>query len=369
MRSAHVESERVYGELVSALFTAMVPLLIMTATYLLVGSYIYTRTKAPVVLAALIVGMIASVCKLSLHVWFRRSVAGVRLSSLTASVWDRRFAIAHLSFAAALGSLLSATFSLSELGSQLLATGVLFGFCSGQVARVAVRARLCAISIFVAAVPCALAAALHHNTPYLILAGLFTVFAVGSIESVRYAHRQATDRIALNHELEIVASLDPLTGLLNRFGLRREIAVQWGDPKSRAMVAVHYFDLDGFKRLNDRHGHAAGDALLRELAKRVTACLQPGDIAARLGGDEFVIIQTTLHHADEAELFARRICRAVTSPYLAPEEVSVGVSIGTCAGQSGSDSFDDMLGVADARMYAIKQAGGGVHTASAARRT
>ena len=367
MRSATIESSRVESELVAALFTASVPLLIMAATYLFVGSYIFILTKAPLVATALVVGMAAVLGKAFLHLWFRRSRGPISLGPTLTRAWDRRFAIGNLSFAAAVGSLVATTFLTSSMAAQLLGTGLLFGFCSGQVARVAVRARMCAISIFVAAVPCVFAAAASGETSHLLLAGMFLLFAVGSTESVRFTYQQARDRIGLNHELEGAASRDPLTGLPNRLGLRRAVADLWSTSAPGSQVAVHCLDLDGFKLLNDRHGHAAGDAVLTELARRLQPCLRDTDTAARMGGDEFVILQGGLHHADEAEMFARRVCRLATAGYLhGSSALSAGVSIGTCTGHLSKDSFDDLLAVADGRMYAAKQAGGGVHTASGA---
>lgn len=358
------EPPEVHAELVAALFTAAIPFAIMSATFVCVGLFIVTQSGDAVAGAATAVGLIAAAGKAWLHVAFRRE-RRTSLSRDETALWERRFTILNLAFAAALGALAARSFALPAAGPQLLATGMLFGFCSGQVARLAVRVRLCSLSICVAAVPCVLAAAAHGGAGHLGLAALFALFIFGSIETVHYAYGQTRQRIATNLELASVASLDPLTGLNNRLGLRRTInerlpALLTSSP----LLCVHCFDLDGFKAINDRHGHAAGDAILVAVAGRLNRLLREGDVAGRLGGDEFVVLQTTVAHADEAEMFARRLCRSITASYEVGERrLSIGMSVGSCVGRPDADSFDDMLAVADRRMYAAKQSGGGVYSA------
>lgn len=366
--SETIEPGRVYVELVEALFTAVLPFAIMAATFACVGCFVVVVSGDGVAAAALLVGLVATAEKTRLHIAFRRSPDAGGMSPAAASVWERRFAVGNLGFAAALGSLAARSFMLPQAEAQLLATGMLFGFCAGQVARIAVRARLCGLSICVASVPCALAAAAHGGVAHIALAGMFAIFALGSLESVRFGYSQTRARIATNHELASVASVDPLTGLLNRLGLRRAVEDRFGaTAPSPSLVGVHCLDLDGFKAVNDRLGHAAGDAVLVEIARRILECTRDGDVAARFGGDEFVLLQTGIAHRDEVELFARRVCRAVTaSLVLDGTSLSVGVSIGSCTGEIAREPFDDLLAVADRRMYAAKQDGGGVHAAALA---
>ena len=366
-RSDPVEPGRVYVELVDALFTAVVPFAIMAATFACVGCFIVAASGDLVAASALLVGLVATIEKTRLHVAYRRSPDTRRVDPAVASDWERRFAVGNMAFAAALGTLAARPFVLLNPGAQLLATGMLFGFCAGQVARIAVRARLCAVSICVATAPTVLAAAAHGGIVHLALAGMFVVFALGSMESVRFGYFQTRARIATNHELASVASVDPLTGLCNRLGLRRAVQERFAAATGRSLVGVHCLDLDGFKAVNDRCGHAAGDAVLVEIARRISACMRDGDVAARFGGDEFVLLQTGIAHRDEVELFPRRICRAVTAPLVLDDHsVSVGVSIGSCTGAADQEEFDDLLAVADRRMYAAKRDGGGVRAGAIA---
>ena len=363
-----VEPPQVHAELVAALFSAAVPFTIMSATFVCVGVFIVAQSGDVVAGAATLVGLIAAGGKAWLHIWFRQE-RRILLNSEEAILWERRFSVFNLAFAAALGTLAARSFALVAEGSQLLATAMIFGFCSGQVARLAVRVRLCSLSICVAVVPSAMAAAVHGGAGHLGLATLFTLFVLGGLETVHYTYGQTRQRIAMNLELASVASLDPLTGLNNRLGLRRTISEQLSAlHRTRPLLCVHCFDLDGFKAVNDRYGHATGDAVLVELARRVKCLLRDGDIAARLGGDEFVVLQAAIAHADEAEIFARRLCRSIGAPYsISEHSLTIGMSVGFCTGCPDADSFDDLLAIADQRMYTAKQSGGGVHNASARR--
>lgn len=133
------------------------------------------------------------------------------------------------------------------------------------------------------------------------------------------------------------------------------------------MIAVHCFDLDGFKPVNDRHGHPVGDILLMTLAERIRTILRASDVAARTGGDEFVVIQAPIHHAEEAEIFARRLARVITAPYdVNGHSIRVGVSIGYATAPPSERTLDQLIASGDVALYQIKQKGGGVERGDAA---
>lgn len=367
LRRDQIEPARIYVELTAALFTATLPLAVMTATFALVGLFVAILDRDMVADSALAVGLVASAYKGWLHWAYRRAHAAGPPDAAGSLIWEQRFAVGNLALAATVGTLTARAFVLDDVGAELLGTGMMFGFCSGQVARIAVRPRLCSLSICVAAVPAVIAALAHGGVVHLGLATMFLLFMSGGIESVRYAYEQTRQRIASNQELAGIASIDPLTALNNRLGLRRAIEdhVRTDDG---GLIGVHCFDLDGFKAVNDHHGHAGGDALLVELARRVTEVLRDGDVAARIGGDEFVIVQAGLVHPDEAEMFARRILRIVTGSYeIAGLRITIGMSIGSSTGRADTADIDDLIGLADDRMYQAKRAGGGLYVAASAR--
>ncbi|GAA3343476.1 hypothetical protein GCM10020358_42900 [Amorphoplanes nipponensis] len=156
-------------------------------------------------------------------------------------------------------------------------------------------------------------------------------------------------------ELEQMALHDPLTGLANRAGLDARLAQAVG---RRTDIALLLIDLDGFKLVNDLHGHAAGDAMLTEFAQILLAGVRTGDVAARIGGDEFVVLITGVPDPDHAVAAAQRIlATAAAAPvHLGQEVLPVRASIGVATGRAG-DTPKELLRRADIAMYQAKHLG------------
>jgi diguanylate cyclase (GGDEF)-like protein/PAS domain S-box-containing protein len=174
--------------------------------------------------------------------------------------------------------------------------------------------------------------------------------------------RDVTERKELEKQLRHQALHDPLTNLANRtrFGDRLEHALL-RRARSGASVAVMFMDLDNFKRVNDSFGHAAGDALLTQVAERVQSCLRAEDTMARLGGDEFAILVEGIGVLDDTTAIATRIFRALEDPFhLAETDIDVGVSIGIATSEAGTDcDAGQLLRDADIAMYSAKSRGKG----------
>jgi len=159
--------------------------------------------------------------------------------------------------------------------------------------------------------------------------------------------------------LRRLAHFDTLTGLPNRVLLARKLAESMEQAqRSGSLLGVAYLDLDGFKPVNDRLGHDAGDRLLVVAAQRLTRALRPTDCVARLGGDEFVILLPGLSSALDCRHALGQVMQSIGSPYqLGSERVSVTASIGfTLYPQDDADA-DTLMRHADQAMYAAKQAG------------
>ncbi len=148
---------------------------------------------------------------------------------------------------------------------------------------------------------------------------------------------------------------DPLTGLANRTLLRDRLHHALAR-RERGATAALFVDLDNFKQVNDAHGHATGDTVLAEIAKRLNTAVRPGDTIARLGGDEFVAVCEGID-AEAALAVGRRLQEAIESPLIAGgAEHTLSASIGIALGDSDPDA---LLANADAASYRAKAAGRG----------
>ena len=158
-----------------------------------------------------------------------------------------------------------------------------------------------------------------------------------------------------------LALRDVLTGLPNRRLFEEKVgdAIQ-GARRTGRGFAVCYLDLDGFKAINDQHGHEAGDEVLKEIGQRLQTLVRGNDVVARLGGDEFAILLSGIARPEDVEQTLQRclfsIQRRITLD--CGEKVSVGASIGAVVG-SGGDNCRELLHAADESMYAVKRTGKG----------
>ena len=171
--------------------------------------------------------------------------------------------------------------------------------------------------------------------------------------------RFSSERRLLVARLDKLATGDPLTGLANRAKLELELTAQLRTARRQDRPGMILLaDLDGFKAINDTHGHSAGDKVLRAVADTLRAEVRADDVVARIGGDEFVVVlPDTPPEVGEAvaramsEAIGRRVREVDGSP------VAVGVSIGCVAfGRKAQDGPDELLNAADEAMYRVKRA-------------
>ena len=159
--------------------------------------------------------------------------------------------------------------------------------------------------------------------------------------------------------LNFVATHDPLTGLPNRVLLRQRaehaIAIS---RRSGRQLALLFIDLDRFKTVNDRLGHAAGDDLLREVATRLSGCLREVDMIARHGGDEFVVLLEDIERQEEVEQVTARMREVLAEPLaIEGQEVNVTSSIGVALYPRDGEAASTLLRKADLAMYRAKDLG------------
>ncbi|MDF4002054.1 diguanylate cyclase [Luteibacter sp. PPL552] len=174
--------------------------------------------------------------------------------------------------------------------------------------------------------------------------------------------REVTERTRMEQLVRHQAMHDALTGLPNRvlFRERLESAIGVAD-EGGARFALAYLDIDGFKGVNDGHGHAAGDELLKAIASRLSARTRAGDTVARLGGDEFALLLDGTADGEQALARCRSLCDAIAEPYMldvggARVPAKIGASIGVTLFHPG-DGYDRLVAAADEAMYEAKRGG------------
>jgi diguanylate cyclase (GGDEF)-like protein len=155
-----------------------------------------------------------------------------------------------------------------------------------------------------------------------------------------------------------LANHDALTGLpAARLAGDRLLMACHQAGRERTHVALLFIDLDGFKAANDRHGHAAGDLVLKEVASRLRDAIRSGDTAARHGGDEFLVILNGVG-TEAAKQVAAKLCDVIGEPiYYGAAEIRIGASIGIAIFPDHARTPEDLLRLADQAMYAVKRSG------------
>jgi diguanylate cyclase (GGDEF)-like protein len=178
-------------------------------------------------------------------------------------------------------------------------------------------------------------------------------------EWVQRAAEHESARAQDQQKLTYLARYDPLTGLINRFLFADRLQSAIARAKrDETLVALMFLDLDDFKAVNDHYGHATGDALLKQVAKRILGAVRETDSVARLGGDEFTVILESGSRLEDAGRVASKILESVAEPYLvADRELRVTASIGIAMYPLDGDTSQALLRDADIAMYSAKAAG------------
>jgi diguanylate cyclase (GGDEF)-like protein len=164
-----------------------------------------------------------------------------------------------------------------------------------------------------------------------------------------------TESASLREALERRASTDALTACLNRAGAVAALEHALLEVGPTGGVGLLFIDLDDFKAINDKRGHAVGDAVLEVVATRLRGASRPGDLVGRLGGDEFVVIAPNIPSASAAFVLAGRVARQLHGPTVV-NGVAVPIAASVGVAWASSSTASDLLGEADAAMYVAKHA-------------
>lgn len=177
---------------------------------------------------------------------------------------------------------------------------------------------------------------------------------------IEVLRKDAERSLAERGALESLAFTDALTGLPNRRGLALALEAALPGARPDRAVVVYMIDLDGFKTVNDRLGHNAGDALLAQVAQRVQHALRASDTIARQGGDEFVVVAEGVADEAAASALASKMIATAHEPFLiSGSECRVGLTVGYVMAPQDADTPQELLSAADAAMYQGKRLGGG----------
>ena len=193
-----------------------------------------------------------------------------------------------------------------------------------------------------------------NNSMSLTLLTTITAVTLVVVTGAAFVLKRRPDK-----RLGYLAQYDPLTGLINRtlFGDRLASSLARAR-RDGGLVTVMFLDIDGFKDINDRFGHAVGDELLRQIASRLVGCLRETDTVARLGGDEFTVILEGGKRVEDAGQVAAKMLKTIATPYrIGERELVVTASIGVAVYPLDGDTAEDLLKGADTAMYQSKAAG------------
>jgi diguanylate cyclase (GGDEF)-like protein len=184
--------------------------------------------------------------------------------------------------------------------------------------------------------------------------------SLGTFLGYRGVGRDVSEIAAARERIASLAYSDPLTGLTNRVSLAP--ALEQAIERSRRhgwKIAGVFVDLDGFKQINDRHGHAAGDAFLVEVAQRLRRNVRASDLVARLGGDEFFLVLEEVQDMAAVESIVGKLIDALRRPYAGIGETQrrISATLGVSIFPDDAPDATTLMEHADAAMYTAKQAG------------
>lgn len=346
-------------EIISRLFAAL-PQILCIAAGLIVGSAIMAVQTGEMVFWWLTgAGILTTLLRIANIAGFKRRDPARKLTLAEARRWEAGYAYTAFAFTLVIAALTLAAAAADHAGGFVLSLGLTMALTAGSYLRT-LRYWICAVLSTIAIGTLVVAFLVSGDPLYQALSVLLLVYLYSIYESSDHIIGQFEELLMVRRELDIAARHDPLTGLLNRRGLDR-VLEEAGE--SGEALGLLLLDLDGFKLVNDRHGHQAGDDLLKQVAMRLKGVVRPGDVVARLGGDEFALVIRGIEDAVALSEVADRAVSVVMAPFmLMGQFVSVGASVGVSVkseGDSGHWTAEVLTRAADQALYGAKRAGKG----------
>lgn len=347
-------SDAVYLDVIAGLHGTTMPNILAAACLAMVGAITTYETGDRVTAVLTVAGVVVAVIRLAEILAFRhRRASAPPLSRAEAAIWERRYVAGTVATALVLGVFAARSIVLGDALCSVMAIGIGFGFGAGVVARLALRPVAALLDLVAIAAPAAIVTFMQPDLRHVGLGMLILMYVVASFEMVRLSFNASISQMTLKRKFEQLSRLDPMTGVSNRSVLVTDLPPML----AAGPVAVHTLDLDRFKEANDRFGHPAGDALLRQVASRLEALAAADDLVVRMGGDEFVLVQRA---AGDAESMARRIVTAISAPYdVDGQIIDLGASVGVAVAPEDGRTAEALLSRSDRALYRAKQDRGG----------
>jgi diguanylate cyclase (GGDEF)-like protein len=217
--------------------------------------------------------------------------------------------------------------------------------------------RMAGLMIFLTLGPCCFAAP-FLGEPIMLIVFLQIPFYLYSMTKAGYRlNAMLVTTMRAERENAFQARHDLLTGLSNRAGLAQALDASLARSAEGPSLAFIYLDLDGFKAVNDTHGHMAGDQLLQLVSERLRRLIRTGDLAARIGGDEFIVLSEQVGRA-QLKRFGERLIRDISQPYeLDGSTLEIGVSVGIALAPEHGSDMESLMSTADNALYRAKSGG------------
>ncbi len=254
---------------------------------------------------------------------------------------------------------------VSQLDIRLLLIGTIIpiGFCGYVASRWRAFPRYAAVFIFVLCAGLFLGLSGSPFSGASDVAWLVPSGALAFHLLTRANHSALLASLNIRQEYKRLSLHDPLTGLPNRLMLVKQLQRLFELQEAKAQqssFAVMYLDLDAFKAVNDRLGHAAGDLLLKSVGRRLRDAVRMQDMVCRVGGDEFVVLLPAIY-GSELTRVSNRILQLISQPHELDDNgtVTVEASIGIAIAPAHAKNADDILSAADTALYGAKRAGKG----------
>ncbi len=238
--------------------------------------------------------------------------------------------------------------------SELISISTSVGFMVGIQGRNFASPTIVRLQLIALAVPVELAFIMKNSAWYLVCGLFFGVFMLSVLANSRRVGKTFLEALKTARINEELAYQDALTGLPNRAATQGMIAA--AVERKDEPFALHFLDLDKFKRVNDTLGHTAGDRLLREAARRFSSAAGESCLVARQAGDEFIIIQHGITSRREVAELAEALLATCARPFdLGSMVTNIGCSIGTVIFPEDADNAEHLLQRADFALYRVKQ--------------